>query len=140
MCTAPPGAKLSEWPHHCLDCQKKIHTAIWWGKNWGEYVDSGVFKINVDQLSIAGRESIQSIDHKMLTICHNCVNRLQSTATSESTLATTAECKQTLKNNPLLFACGMMSSLPPVVQTVHRRWRRVSQKSQKTTPACRASA
>jgi hypothetical protein len=54
MCTAPPGAKLSESPHHCLNCRRKIHTAIWCGKNWGEYVHSGVSKINVYQLSIAG--------------------------------------------------------------------------------------
>ncbi len=101
MCTAPPGAKLSESPHHCLDCRRKIHTAIWCGKNWGGYVDSSVCKITANQLSIAGRESIQSIDHKMLTICHNCVNRLKSTATSESTLATTAERRQTLTNNPI---------------------------------------
>ena len=101
MCTAPPGAKLSESPHHCLDCRRKIHTAIWCGKNWGEYVDSSVCKITANQLSIAGRESIHSIGHEMLTICYNCVNPLKSTTTSESTLATIAEREQTLLNNPI---------------------------------------
>ena len=57
--------------------------------------------MSISFLLLGGEESIQSIDHKMLTICHNFDNRLESSATSESTLATTSEREQTLSNDPI---------------------------------------
>ena len=54
FCTAPPGTDVNASAHRCLDCQRKIHCALWCGENWGEYIESGRCKITPDRLSAAG--------------------------------------------------------------------------------------
>jgi hypothetical protein len=59
LCVAPPGIDVSASTHRCLDCQGKIHCALWCSENWKEYSASDRCKITPDQLSAAGRASVQ---------------------------------------------------------------------------------
>jgi hypothetical protein len=78
LCVAPPGTDLSASAHRCLECRGKIHCAMWCGENWGEYIASDHCKITPEQLSAAGRASVQNSDHELITICRVCVDRLES--------------------------------------------------------------
>jgi hypothetical protein len=78
LCVAPSGADVSASTHRCLDCRGKIHCAMWCGENWKEYLESERCNITPDQLSAAGRASVQGSNHEMITICRVCINRLES--------------------------------------------------------------
>ena len=78
LCVAPSGADVSASTHRCLDCQRKIHCAMWCGENWKEYLESERCNITPNQLSAAGRASVQGSNHEMITICRVCINRLES--------------------------------------------------------------
>jgi len=65
LCAAPPGTDVSASAHRCLDCRGKIHCAMWCSENWGEYIESDCCKITPDQLSAAGRASVQGSDHEL---------------------------------------------------------------------------
>ena len=74
LCNAPDHADLNSSTHHCLYCRGKIHCALWCGKNWGEYVKSANCRMTPDQLSAAGRATLNDSDHELITICNGCVN------------------------------------------------------------------
>jgi hypothetical protein len=76
FCTAPPGTDDNASAHRCLDCRRKIHCALWCGENWGEYIELGCCKITPNRLSATGQLSMQG-DHKLITICYMCLNRLE---------------------------------------------------------------
>jgi hypothetical protein len=78
LCNAPDHADLNSSMHRCLNCRGKIHCALWCGKNWGEYVKSANCRITPDQLSVAGRATLNDSDHELITICNGCVNSLDS--------------------------------------------------------------
>ena len=89
LCAAPPGTDVSASAHRCLDCRGKIHCAMWCGENWGEYIESDRCKITPDQLSAAGRASVQGSDHELITICRVCIDReLQNQRDRRRTLTT----------------------------------------------------
>ena len=78
LCAAPPGTDVSASAYRCLDCRGKIHCAMWCGENWGEYIESDRCKITPDQLSAAGRASMQGSDHELSPSVGFCINRLES--------------------------------------------------------------
>ena len=78
LCNAPDHADLNSSTHRCLNCRGKIHCALWCGENWGEYVKSANCRITPDQLSAAGRATVNDSDHELITICNGCVNSLDS--------------------------------------------------------------
>jgi hypothetical protein len=45
LCQAPDHADINMLTHHCLNCRGKIHSAIWCGKNWGNYIMSANCRI-----------------------------------------------------------------------------------------------
>ena len=78
LCNPPDHADLNSLTHRCLNCRGKIHCALWCGNNWGEYVKLANFQITPDQLSAAGRATLNNSDHELITICNGCVNSLDS--------------------------------------------------------------
>jgi hypothetical protein len=50
FCKAPPGTDVNASAHRCIGCRGKIHSALWCGENWGEYIKSSHCKIT-DELS-----------------------------------------------------------------------------------------
>jgi len=80
LCAAPPGTDVNASAHRCLDCRGKIHCAMWCGENLGAYTESGHCTIVSDQLSAAGRASVQGADHELITICNKCIDRLEGSS------------------------------------------------------------
>jgi hypothetical protein len=70
LCQAPDHADINSSMHCCLNCRGEIHSAMWCGKNWGNYIMSANCRITLDQLTAAGRATIHDSDHKLITICN----------------------------------------------------------------------
>jgi len=80
FCMAPPGANINASTHRCLNCQCKIHCAIWCGENWGEYIKSSHCKI-ADELSYVSPSPTPLMDRLSLEAPDNHDNQLATGVT-----------------------------------------------------------
>ena len=100
-------AILNSSTHCCLNCNGKIHCALWCGENWGEYIKSDLCKITPNQLSAAGRVRavVRYSDHELITICQVCINSHES----HSSLSSVSNGRRQLprpSSIPSLLVCG----------------------------------